>query len=111
MHRSWRTVGLAVALVAVAWHGVVAATAPGPTRRAELLNLLEQDCGACHGLTRKGGLGPSLLPEALAGQSDEALLATILDGRPGTPMGPWRPMLTEEEARWLVEQLRKGPAR
>ncbi len=102
------------------WRGLIAggllvaggaAAEPDPVRQAELLNLLEQDCGACHGLTRKGGLGPSLLPEALADKTDAALLATILDGRPGTAMGPWRPMLTEGEARWLVEQLRKGPQR
>jgi cytochrome c55X len=99
-----------LALAGALWAGAARA-APDAARQAELLNLLGQDCGACHGLTRKGGLGPSLLPEALAGKSDETLLVTILDGRPGTPMGPWRAMLTEEEARWLVEQLRKGPAR
>jgi mono/diheme cytochrome c family protein len=27
-------------------------------RQAELLHLLKHDCGSCHGMTRKGGLGP-----------------------------------------------------
>ncbi len=107
MRRTPRTIlALALGLGAAAGHGALEAG-----RQAELLNLLEQDCGACHGLTRKGGLGPSLLPGALAGKSDEALMSTILDGRPGTPMGPWRPLLSEEDARWLVQELRRGPRR
>ncbi len=78
-------------------------------RQAELNYLLEQDCGSCHGMTRKGGLGPALLPVNLMGKPDELLIATILDGRPGTAMPPWRGQLTEAEAAWLVEQLREEP--
>ena len=77
-------------------------------RQAELKYLLDQDCGSCHGMTRKGGLGPALLPANLAGKPDELLIATILDGRPGTAMPPWRGQLSEAEAAWLVEQLREG---
>lgn len=102
---------LGACMVVLTTGSTASAADPDPARRAELLNLLEQDCGACHGLTRKGGLGPPLLPETLAGKSDETLIAAILDGRPGTPMGPWRSMLSEAEARWLVGQLRKAPAR
>lgn len=75
-------------------------------RQDELRNLLNHDCGACHGLTLKGGLGPALLPETLAGKPDDALVATILDGRPGTAMPPWRPFITQDEARWLIGVLR-----
>lgn len=78
-------------------------------RQTELKHLLEQDCGSCHGMTRKGGLGPALLPANLEGKPDELLIATILDGRPGTAMPPWRGQLTEAEAAWLVEQLREEP--
>jgi len=81
---------------------------PQGARRAELIDLVRQDCGACHGYTLKGGLGPSLLPEALA-ERDVALIETvILNGRPGTPMPPWRPFLSEAEARWIAEQLKEG---
>ncbi len=72
-----------------------------------LERLLADDCGACHGMTRKGGLGPPLTPEALAGKPDDALVQTILDGRPGTPMPPWRSLLSEEDARWLVGRLKE----
>ncbi len=79
-----------------------------PPRQTELGVLLEQDCGSCHGLTRRGGLGSPLMPESLEHFTDEALIGIILDGVPGTPMPPWRPFLTREEAAWLVARLRKG---
>lgn len=77
-------------------------------RQAYLANLLTQDCGSCHGLTMKGGLGPSLLPEALAERDDAVLVETILDGRHGTPMPPWRFELSPKDAAWLVARLREG---
>jgi cytochrome c55X len=77
-------------------------------RQAELLYLLKHDCGSCHGMTRKGGLGPPLLPENLGGRSQLLMTDTILDGRPGTPMPPWRGLLTEQEVQWLVEAMRRG---
>lgn len=83
---------------------------PDAKRQAELLHLLRQDCGACHGMTLKGGLGPSLLPQALDGKPPELLRQTILDGRSGTPMPPWRGLLTGDEVVWLVDQLRNGVA-
>ena len=79
-----------------------------PERKSDLLHLLRQDCGACHGMTLKGGLGPALLPESLAIYPKEFLVQTILFGRAGTPMPPWRDFLTPAEVRWLVEQLLKG---
>jgi cytochrome c55X len=80
----------------------------GAPRQAELLYLLKHDCGSCHGMTRKGGLGSPLRAEALLGSSDETLVDIILDGVPGTPMPPWRPLLSLEEATWLVRALRDG---
>ena len=77
-------------------------------RQQTLLHLLRHDCGSCHGMTLKGGLGPPLTPTALEGKARSSLEATILFGRPGTPMPPWRGMLSEAEARWLVEALESG---
>ncbi|UEM03413.1 cytochrome c [Skermanella rosea] len=81
---------------------------PTPTRQVELMTLLRHDCGSCHGLTMKGGLGPPLLPDTLAGKDKPALVGIILDGVPGKPMPPWRFELQPEEARWLVDRLREG---
>ncbi len=86
------------------------AAAPAAARQEELLRLLRQDCGSCHGLRLTGGLGPALTPPALAGKSAESLRATILDGRPGTPMPPWRSFMSRDEATWLVERLIRGVA-
>jgi len=74
-------------------------------RQLELSNLLIQDCGSCHGLRMKGGLGPALLPSTLKGKSTEFITSTILDGRPGTAMPGWRPLLSATEARWITKQL------
>ena len=100
---------LAALLVAGLTAGAAAAEGdPGPTRQTELLHRLKHDCGSCHGMTFKGGLGPALLPAQLAERSDEELVAVILDGRAGTPMPPWRFEIRPGEAAWLVRQLKKG---
>lgn len=88
--------------------GLAAGGLAEPARAAELVRLVRQDCGSCHGLTLKGGLGPALLPENLADKPPESLVATILHGRPGTPMPPWKGLLSEEEAEWIVYRLRAG---
>lgn len=77
-------------------------------RQIELIYLLKQDCGSCHGMTLQGGLGPALLPESLANKPPEFLVQTILDGRPSTAMPPWRELLTKTEITWLVDTLLKG---
>ena len=91
-----------------AWAGPGATDELSDNRRAELRYLLEQDCGSCHGLRLKGGLGPALTVDALRGKPTEFLHLTILHGRPGTAMPPWRGLLTEAESRWLVELLQTG---
>jgi cytochrome c55X len=83
---------------------------PAPERAAELRHLLIQDCGSCHGLQLRGGLGPALRPSALADRPDELLVATIIHGRHGTAMPAWRALLSEDEALWLVRRLRQGVA-
>ena len=79
-----------------------------PERQAELLYLLKHDCGSCHGMRLEGGLGPSLKPERFRQWDTKTLAAAILYGRPGTPMPPWQPFITEPEAYWLAGQLKKG---
>lgn len=75
-------------------------------RQQQLQELLKNDCGACHGLTLKGGMGPALLPENLANKPDEFLINTILNGRKGTAMPPWNTFINSDEAAWLVKQLK-----
>lgn len=78
------------------------------SRQAELVHMVRQDCGSCHGLRLTGGLGPALTREALAGKPPASMAATIFHGRPGTPMPGWRAMISEPEAQWIAEQLAAG---
>ncbi len=74
-------------------------------RQAELQHILLQDCGSCHGMTLKGGLGPALTPEALENKPRVYLQQTIREGHPGTPMPPWKSILEPEDIDYLVELL------
>lgn len=84
------------------------ADAPSVERQQELVRLVRQDCGSCHGMTLQGGLGPALTSSALQDKPAESLVATVQGGRPGTPMPPWKPFLSESETAWVVEQLQRG---
>ena len=77
-------------------------------RQQELVYMVRQDCGSCHGMTLKGGLGPALLAERLAALPDSYLIETIKHGRPGTAMPPWLPILKLEEIKWIVTWLKQG---
>ncbi len=77
-----------------------------PTRATELEHMVLQDCGSCHGLTMKGGLGRPLTTDALVHADRDGLALIILDGVPGTAMPPWRPLLTEAEALWIADYLK-----
>jgi len=81
---------------------------PDAGRQKELVRLVRQDCGSCHGMTLQGGLGPALLPADLRDKPAEGMTATIYYGRPGTPMPPWQQFMSEAEAGWIVEKLMSG---
>lgn len=76
-------------------------------RASQLERLVRQDCGSCHGMTLKGGLGPDIRAAALAGSDPASIAAIILDGVPGKPMPAWRPLLSEADARWIADYLVK----
>ena len=81
---------------------------PAPQRQRELLRVVRQECGACHGLHLGGGLGPALTRQALADKPLDSMAAVIFGGRPGTPMPPWRAFLSATEAQWIAKQLALG---
>lgn len=113
---SWRTarqtllaaVALGPLFSVAAAEGLPPPAAPAAGRQAELLHLLRQDCGACHGMTLQGGLGTPLTASALRDKPAESLVATILQGRAGTAMPPWKSFITEAEAQWMVHLLQNG---
>ncbi len=95
--------------LAGAAHGAppVPGAMPPPTlaRQKALENLVRQDCGSCHGMTLKGGLGPDIRGPRLRAFDAQTLEKTILDGVPGTAMPPWRPELSEQDVHWIVQYL------
>jgi cytochrome c55X len=74
----------------------------------DLINLVHQDCGSCHGLTLKGGLGPDIRPDALSHYDVSTLSTVVLDGIPDTAMPPWRPLMSEADAKKIAEYLLHG---
>jgi cytochrome c55X len=88
--------------------GTVHAADPDPARQSELVRLVRQDCGSCHGMTLKGGLGLPLTAEALRDKPFDGLVATVVYGRPGTAMPPWKSIISESDAEWIVRRLMQG---
>jgi cytochrome c55X len=97
------------AILAVLSLAIAAPAAAEDGKRLE--HMVQQDCGSCHGLTMKGGLGRPLTREALDGLDPQTIASIILDGVPGTAMPPWRPLLREDEALWIANYLKKGMTR
>lgn len=88
------------------WVILFAASAEAaPLDEEKLKVFLRHDCGSCHGLQLKGGLGPSLEPTRMRGRAWQEIQAVILEGRPGTAMPPWKSLLSKEEAEWLARYL------
>lgn len=103
---------LAVIATVVMAAAIPSAAAENAAIRAERLSeFVRQDCGSCHGLTLKGGLGSALTPERLAGYDAAALAAVILFGIEGTAMPAWQGMLSEGEAAWIARALKEGRIR
>ncbi len=97
----WR-IGLALMIA-----GNVMAEAQSLERQQALKDMLKNDCGACHGLTLKGGLGSALTPEALADKNTDLLINTVLQGKKGTAMPAWKKIISKQEALWLIKYLKK----
>lgn len=99
---------LSVFLGLFALFGTALAAEPAGARQRELVRLVRQDCGSCHGMQLTGGLGLPLTAVALKDKPFDGLVATVVYGRPGTAMPPWQTILSELEAEWIVRQLMAG---
>jgi cytochrome c55X len=89
---------------------VLAAPGAGAQDAKRLERMVIQDCGSCHGLTMKGGLGKPLTREALKDADPQSIASIILGGVPGTAMPEWRPLLSEDEALWMANYLKSRDA-
>lgn len=79
-----------------------------PERAQQLVRMVRQDCGSCHGMQLTGGLGPALTRNALENKPVPYLAAVITHGLQGTPMPPWKALLSDSDAHWIAEQLAEG---
>lgn len=86
----------------------IPAAAIDAERERELTALVRQDCGSCHGMTLKGGLGKPLQPADLAESDVEGIASIILEGVPGQPMPPWKGLLNKADAEWIARKLKEG---
>jgi cytochrome c55X len=99
---------LVVAVLGLLAFPAFAQGAPDAARQGELVRMVRQDCGSCHGMRLTGGLGPPLDAARLASWPLESLVATIHQGRPGTPMPGWSRLLSLADSQWIAEQLQRG---
>ncbi len=102
---------LALLAILLTISSAMAANPLSAQRKSELTNLVRQDCGSCHGMTMKGGLGKPLLPGNLSDASVQEIAQIILSGVPGTPMPPWGGLLAKSDALWIATQLKNGEIR
>ncbi len=103
--RRTRSMFTANAVFSAAFLLATAALAAETIDPGALKRLVHQDCGSCHGLTLKGGLGPDLRAENIQHHDVDSLKFVILNGIPETPMPPWQPLISEEEAEWVARYL------
>lgn len=81
------------------------------TVNQDALTLFAQNCAACHGPI---GAGTTVAPplnsaELRARLNDDAIRATITNGRPGTAMPVWANMLSPAQIDILVDLIRYWP--
>jgi len=77
-------------------------------RQSELRDFVEQNCPACHGIRMTGSIGPALSKAHLQHLSVNAVTLTILHGLPAKGMPPWEAQLSEKDAYWIAELLKRG---
>jgi cytochrome c oxidase cbb3-type subunit III len=63
----------------------------------------QTNCGACHGMTLEGGIGPNLKDgDWVHGGSPQQVMRTISDGVPAKGMPAWSPILGPERVRQVT---------
>ncbi|HEV3485635.1 MAG TPA: cytochrome c, partial [Vicinamibacterales bacterium] len=83
-------------------------SAPSGRRVPERAALFAQFCASCHGPKLQGGSATRLVDEEWKhGKDDESLAKVIVNGVPGTPMAPFKEVLTDPQIRELVFYIRE----
>lgn len=74
----------------------------------KLTSIVKNDCGSCHGMQLRGGLGPSLVTVDFKKKDSLTMFNIIKYGKPGTPMPPWKNHLSDTEIEWIVNFLKNN---
>ena len=86
--------------------GAASVSAPAAADEMEKARILyQQQCAACHGDDRLGGIGPALLPENLGRLRKADAGKVIAGGRPATQMPAFGEQLDEAEISSLVDYV------
>ncbi len=72
----------------------------------EAEGLYSNNCAACHGPDRMGGVGPPLTPDSLGDKSDTEIRGTISDGQPDTAMPSFKGSLSPEQIEALLRLVK-----
>src|SRR5690554_8212312 len=69
-----------------------------------------QQCAACHGPDRLGGMGPALLPENLGRLKKAEAEKVIREGRPATQMAGYKDILSDQVFAVLSDFIYQPPS-
>tara|TARA_R110000772_G_scaffold264038_1_gene384226 strand:+ start:19482 stop:21056 length:1575 start_codon:yes stop_codon:yes gene_type:complete len=92
-----------IPLLAALGLAALAASAATSAWADDALALYQQNCAACHGDDRLGGIGPALLPENLRRLRKKAAAETIAEGRAATQMPAFGTQLRDDQVQALVD--------
>jgi len=91
---------MSVAALAVVSSGLFAGTS-----NMDVEKVFEKECQGCHGPNHEGGVGSDLRPKVISKKNAYMLAETILNGRPGTAMPPFKDKFTKADADKMVDYL------
>ena len=91
---------MSVAALAVVSSGLFAGTSS-----MDVEKVFEKECQGCHGPNHEGGVGSDLRPKVISKKNAYMLAETILNGRPGTAMPPFKDKFTKADADKMVDYL------
>lgn len=89
-----------VAAIAVVSTGLIAGTSNMDVEKA-----FERECQGCHGPDHQGGVGSDLRPDVVGKKNAYMLAETILNGRAGTAMPPFKEKFNKADADKMVDYL------
>jgi mono/diheme cytochrome c family protein len=85
-------------------------TPEGPVAEGDPANgeqVFAANCASCHGVNAEGGaLGPTLVSADVAAKDDEFFREAITNGRAGTAMPAWGPILSAQNIEDVIAWLR-----